>query len=293
MAMAISGYSHTQFCNKFQVVIQANNIFFCNQSVMGGLILCSTLIELASGDRQVSRHWQPIIIKFYSSWIDGLDKVSVDKLDMVQPDVVIIINSLLLVIEGKFFGDPQSQQDAKEQIQAQRRIIECIILQFPGYEFDRYCHIYLSAESHLTPTEIECHAVLTWEAIKQLSEQVIGANHYVTQRFAKAIDLHQLVFNKSKDTTRKIGQNYRGKLSLSDIVVKCQIEGNDILVGYFGGASALRKAFPKTLTNRRFKWDSAKDPIRPKKPQNWIIGGNFLKIVNDGVSDSVGKDSKQ
>ena len=61
MAMAISGYSHTQFCNKFQVVIQANNIFFCNQSVMGGLILCITLIELASGDRQVSRHWQPII----------------------------------------------------------------------------------------------------------------------------------------------------------------------------------------------------------------------------------------
>ena len=41
VAVAISGYSHTQFCNTFQVVIQANNIFFCNQSVMGGLILCS------------------------------------------------------------------------------------------------------------------------------------------------------------------------------------------------------------------------------------------------------------
>ena len=222
-------------------------------------------------------------VKFYSSWIDGLDKVAVDKLDMVRPDVVIIINSLLLVIEGKFFGDPQSQQDAKEQIQAQRRIIEGIILQFPGYEFDRYCHIYLSAESHLTPTEIECHAVLTWEDIKQLSEQVIGANHYVTQRLAKAIDLHQLVFNKSKDTTRKIGQNYRGKLSLSDIVVKCQIEGNDIIVGYFGGASALRKANPKTLTNRRFKWDSAKDPIQPKNLRNWIHGNDFARIVTDNA----------
>ena len=64
-------------------------------------------------------------VKFYSSWIDGLDKVAVDKLDMVRPDVVIIINSLLLVIEGKF---------------------------------------------------------LTWEHIRQLSEQVIGANHYVTRQ---------------------------------------------------------------------------------------------------------------
>ena len=230
--------------------------------------------------------------KFYSSWLDGLDKVAVDKSDMLRPDVVIIINSLLLVVEGKFFGKMQPRQKAKEQILAQRKIIEDIILQFPGYEFDRYCHIYLSPENHFKPGEIECQAVLTWEDIRQLSERVIGAKHYVTRRLAKAIDLHHLVVRKSTDETGKVGKNYRGKLPLSEIVTKCQMEGENILVGYHGGASTLRTVDPRTLTERRFKWDMTEDPIPPKDPRNWILGSNFIKILNGNLPDSVGEDSR-
>jgi hypothetical protein len=225
-------------------------------------------------------------VKFYSCWIDGLDNMAIEKLGMVRPDIVIIVNSLLLVIEGKFFGY-QTQPKAVEQIQEQRTVIEDIILQFPGYDFDRYCHIYLSAENHFIPKDIGCQAVLAWQDIKELSEQVIGAKHYVTQRLAKAIDLYKLVFSKSKDLTRKVGRNYLGRLSLSEIVAKCQKEGNDILVGYHHGINALRETDPKTLVKRQFKWDMAEGSIPPKNPQNWIVGGIFVKIVGDKLPDLV------
>lgn len=83
------------------------------------------------------------------------------------------------------------------------------------------------------------------------------------------------------DNRGKVGRNYRGILSLSEILAKCKKEGNNIMVGYHKGADRLRTADSDGLRKRRFKWDLTKDPILPKVQNNWILGGDFFKIIAD------------
>jgi len=87
----------------------------------------------------------------------------------------------------------------------------------------------------------------------------------------------------------RTGMNYRGQLPFSEMVAKCQMEGDDILVGYNeGGASAMRSSTPTDIRERLYKWDFKEDPIGNKNLKNWMSGNEFLKIVSEKLPDFVG-----
>jgi len=95
------------------------------------------------------------------------------------------------------------------------------------------------------------------------------------------------VIMKSTEHTREAGHNYRGKLSFSDIITKCQTEGDNILVGYQGGPSQLRKDDPTYIRERLYKWDLSEDFVGRKIRRNWIHGDEFIEIVSDNLPDLV------
>ena len=87
----------------------------------------------------------------------------------------------------------------------------------------------------------------------------------------------------------RTGMNYRGQLPFSEMVAKCQMEGDDILVGYNdGGASAMRSSTPTYIRERLYKWNFKEDPIGNKNLKNWMSGNEFLKIVSEKLPDFVG-----
>lgn len=82
--------------------------------------------------------------------------------------------------------------------------------------------------------------------------------------------------------------NYRGRLPISEIVKKCQMDGDDILVGYnAGGATAMISSTPAYIRDRLYKWDLKEDPIGNKSLRNWMRGDEFLKIVSEKLPDLV------
>lgn len=208
-------------------------------------------------------------VKFYSNWLPGLERINI-KASEVRPDVVIIANNLLLVIEGKFFHNP-TLQNIKQQVQDQRKVIENTILPFPGYSFNRYCQIFLSAETEES-SKIGCNTCLSWKDIADLAEQTLGQDHYVTQRIRKALLLYNIINAKNK-------KNYIGKEPFAEIIKKCQTEGDRVFIGHVGGVKKLESADANDLTKKQFKWDWSEHPIPPKIPNNWIKGNKFLEVI--------------
>jgi hypothetical protein len=92
---------------------------------------------------------------------------------------------------------------------------------------------------------------------------------------------------KLTDHTKAAGHNYREKLSLTDIITKCQTDGDNIVVGYQGGASQLRKDDPMYIKERLYKWDLFEDSVGHKIQRNWINGSEFIEIVRDKLTDLV------
>jgi len=224
-------------------------------------------------------------LSFYSPWLAGLEDIVVAETDSIRPDVVIVADGLLIVIEAKFFHDSVSAEKIRRQILAQRQVIERILLRFPGYSFDRYCHLFLSAAPAPPADAIGCQGVLSWEDVRQLAEHVLGTQHYVTQRLTRATRMFGLV---SKHATRPAGQsgrNYIDKVGLDEIIQKCRAEGNGIVVGYNGGATKLHVAACESLKTRKFKWDRADDPVGRKEPRHWIPGARFLELITAKLAD--------
>jgi hypothetical protein len=217
-------------------------------------------------------------VKFYASWLKGMDNIDIEEADMLRPDVIIVVDELLIVIEAKFFHKA-SIEKIKSQLREQNNVINRILLRFPGYAFDRYCHIFLSM-MEIDPSVIGCDACLTWIDIEQLAKSVLGQEHYVTQRLQKAVALHQLV--TPKVIHGKSGsKNYIEKISLPSMIAKCQQEGNRIFVGYTGGVKKLRSVNAEYLKERKLKWDWSENSIPPKEPDNWIKGDVFLAIIKE------------
>jgi len=216
---------------------------------------------------------------FYSPWLAGLEDIVAQEADSIRPDVVMVADGLLIVIEAKFFHDSVSPDTIRSQILAQRQVIENILLRFPGYSFDRYCHLFLSAAPAPAANAIGCQGVLCWDDIRQLAEQVLGTRHYVTQRLTRATEMYKLVSERTTQSSGRPGRNYLGILGLEEIIQKCRQEGNRIVVGYNGGATKLQVATCEGLTSRRFKWDWADHPIPPKIPRHWMPGARFLELI--------------
>jgi hypothetical protein len=224
-------------------------------------------------------------LHFYAPWLAGMEEVRVQETDSLRPDVVIVADRLLLVIEAKFFHDAVSPGTIRTQLLGQRRVIENVLLRFPGYSFDRYCHLFLSAARAPTADVIECQGVLYWEDVRQLAQQVLGDDHYVTQRLTRATEMYKLVTVPAARRNGQHGRNYRGILGLGEMVEKCRREGNGVMVGYYGGAAKLQARAPEDLRSRRFKWDRADAPLPPKIPCNWMPGARFLELMTAKFPD--------
>jgi hypothetical protein len=232
-----------------------------------------THVELIS-EMDIARDTQ-----FYSPWLSGLEDISIEEADRLRPDLVLV------VVEAKFFHDGAAVGPVRDQILAQKNVIEKILLRFPGYSFDCYCHLFLSAVPLATADAIGCQGVLSWEDMKELAEQVLGGEHYVTQRLVRAIEMYNLVHRKAS-RRGETGCNYRGRLGLREMIQRCQQEGDRIMVGYSGGAAKLRTAMAEELAARKFKWDSADHPVGAKISGNWLSGRMFLDLTAGKLADA-------
>jgi hypothetical protein len=226
-------------------------------------------------------------LHFYAPWLAGMEDVRVQEADSLRPDVVIVADRLLLVVEAKFFHDSLSPDTIRTQLQGQRRVIANVLLRFPGYSFDRYCHLFLSAAPAPAADVIGCQGVLYWEEMRQLAQQVLGNDHYVTQRLTRATEMYRLVTVPAARGNGQHMRNYRGILGRGEMVEKCRQEGNGVMVGYCGGAAKLQARAPEDLQSRRFKWDRADDPLPPKVPCNWMLGARFLELMTAKFPDSM------
>jgi hypothetical protein len=212
--------------------------------------------------------------KFYASWIEGLKDIEWKEAEELRPDLVVVADDLLVVLEAKFFLGSTSQKQIRKQLLDQREVIRKVYLRFPGYRFRRYCHLFLSVTPPTSAEAVGCQGLLSWADIRALAEQVLGGEHYVTQRLTRALEW----YHRSNSWRRATGPNYQGKGSLTDVLRMCERRPEAIIVGYDGGLSALAEATPRYLEARPFKWDSAEN-LEGKQRRNWIAGDDFLNVI--------------
>jgi hypothetical protein len=212
--------------------------------------------------------------RFYSSWVEGLEDIELKDAEELRPDLVVIADDLLIVLEAKFFLGSISQTQIRKQLLDQREVIRKVYLRFPGYRFRQYCHLFLSAKLPASAEAVGCEGLLSWGDIRTLAERVLGQEHYVTERLTQALEWHE----RGNGRRRATGPNYQGKDSLTKVLRMCEQKADAIIVGYNGGLAALSEATLASLKNRPFKWDSAQN-LTGKLPRNWITGDDFLNVI--------------
>jgi hypothetical protein len=182
------------------------------------------------------------------------------------PDVVIVLGQEMIVIEGKFFVG-FSASDLQAQLRSQKRQV---------------CHLFenrptLRAWTHvaLIPEFVEgldCDAVITWAEVAGLSNQLLGPQHYVSQRLQKAVD---------RFPPSSIGsgiRNYESTLSLDQMLGLCEDEGDKIWVGHTGGEANLKQRGMAYALAKRWKWRRT-DTAGAVSPANWISGSRFPVVI--------------
>jgi hypothetical protein len=208
-------------------------------------------------------------LKYYNQ-TDGI--VASDFSDKQNvPDVVIVYGETLIVIEGKFFVTSQSAKDIDAQLLLQKEEINLMIKYYDG-GIKYWSHIYLGPDKEIQLQN--CDSILDWNDIEQFSKDLLGQEHYITQRLYFANKRYM-------DFTQSIpGNNYSGKCSYTEIVALCSKEKSDILVGFSGGLNKLRKTSMEELSIRRFKYDFKNNLHGKKTSSNWINGNVFLDIIS-------------
>lgn len=194
------------------------------------------------------------------------------------PDLVILAGQELIVCEGKFFSE-FGRHDLNQQLCSQRLQVRHL--------FDRQRRVRAYRHVAILPFVPEWHidadAVLTWDDIRELSERIMGANHYVTLRLRKAVERYgaQMLIDPNV-------RNYDGKLSFEEMCERCQGSGNEIWVGHVGGAPTLRRRTLDYVAGRQWKYRD-KDNSGRIVSENWVTGEQWLQIVtslapSDGVN---------
>ena len=183
------------------------------------------------------------------------------------PDLVIVAGRGLVVCEGKFFSN-FNWLDFQNQLSSQRSQVSHLLRHRP--QIDAYRHVAIVPENPPTDTEIGADAVLTWDDIRVLADELMGPNHYVTARLRNAVKR----YNESGDLSIR---NYDGVLSFDDMRTKCWQQG-ETRVGLVGGEGALRKLSLMQAEKRRWKWRDLTNKGRVDHT-NWLVGKRWLEIV--------------
>jgi hypothetical protein len=183
------------------------------------------------------------------------------------PDVVIRAGRELVVCEGKFFSDFNAS-DLNNQLCSQRRQVRHLFCQ--GQQIRAYRHVAIVP--FVPPIAIDADAVLTWDEIGGLAEQVLGSNHYVTLRLRDAVERFK---GSSGDPNIP---NYNEILPFNEMRKKCRESGNTIQVGHTGGEADLRRRNLVDAEKKLWKWrDETNTGVAI--PGNWLDGARWLKIV--------------
>jgi hypothetical protein len=124
--------------------------------------------------------------------------------------------------------------------------------------------------------DYECHAVITWEQVTDLANEVLGSSHYVTVRLKNALDRYSREFGDHSDGAR----NYDGIRELEDVLSYCR-QINEIEVGHTGGESDLRRRGIEYAKNKPWKWRNPKENRGVTDRRNWMRGDRFLKIIEE------------
>lgn len=191
------------------------------------------------------------------------------------PDVVIVYDQALIVIEGKFFVRNQGSSFIDNQLALQKEEI-ALMVNYLNPEIEYTCHIFLGPENscHLS----NCDLAITWKDIEDFSREWVGGNHYITHRLKNARERYNQ-YNASVSDADRI--NYKAINSLAEVKKLCREYGSAIWVGYQGGEKELIHNDYHTLLHRKFKWDYRDDPTGKKVLQNWIPGDLFLMRSNE------------
>lgn len=202
-----------------------------------------------------------------------------------MPDVIIIADKNLFVIEGKYYVTAQSREKINQQLLAQKEEIQ-VIVKYLKPNIERYCHIFLGPQTNLNVDEYECESILSWKDIFDFSAELLGTKSYITERLRDSIQRFQLREVRSnringRSSGWKIETNYSSKVSFDELIDLIRKKGDDIVIGFHGGMDKLLNSSNSYLENRIYKVDSTNDGKGKKDSNNWIKGKVFLSKVND------------
>jgi hypothetical protein len=208
------------------------------------------------------------------AWVAG-DGDTEEAATLDAPDLVIRLGDALIVCEAKFFSK-SNRDKLNQQLRSQRQQISHLFRACS--DLRSYQHVAILPLKY--NDDVDCDAVLTWEAIGRLSERVLGAGHYVTRRLAAAIELYD------RRTGDPETRNFDGVLALDTLLAKCGAEGDRIQVGHHGGEADLNRRDMSYLRAKAWKW---RDPAKNQGvtvPAHWIPGRRFLQIVREHTGAS-------
>lgn len=182
------------------------------------------------------------------------------------PDVVIVLGKEMIVVEGKFFVG-FSASDLQAQLRSQKRQVRHLFENRPSLR--AWTHVALIPEA---VEDLDCDAVITWDDVAKLSQSLLGPEHYVTQRFMKAVARfpHGSVGSGIK--------NYESTLSLAEVLDLCKSEGDQVWVGHTGGESNLKQRGLSYALAKPWKWRRG-DTAGAVSPSNWIAGSRFPLVI--------------
>lgn len=99
------------------------------------------------------------------------------------PDLVITAGQELVVCEGKFF-DRFNPHALNKQLFSQRQQVRHLWLNRPQIRAYRQVAIVPEALD-----DVDADAVLTWDHVCQLAEELMGSDHYVTARLSISAEI--------------------------------------------------------------------------------------------------------
>lgn len=133
---------------------------------------------------------------------------------------------------------------------------------------------------------VDGEKLITWKEIVELYTAEIPDNYFL-KMLKHAETRTDLVSGRwaTGMKGRTVHNNFSDILSISDLILKCEKEGDSIQIGVMGGLSALRKMTIDKIRSRKFKWDNVSGSIGKKTRNNWIPGSRFLAEAKKILSE--------
>jgi hypothetical protein len=198
------------------------------------------------------------------------------------PDLVIVVAGHLIVCEAKFFTSC-SPRTLNPQLQSQKTQIRHLFENRPELE-ESWWHIAILPVQHAG--DYDCDGVVTWDDVTALSCDVLGADHYVTRRFANAMEKYRRDFGDPSAAGEK---NYEGITDLDGALSRGRGQGDRVQLGHVGGAADLRLRGKRYIEQKPWKYRNPATTKGKVAPGNWIDGSAFVRLVEELMGGATGQ----